>query len=555
MKVYWDCMSGKLLLKRRQKESGPKKPAQKGHRIRFTSLRYELTLLFFVLMAGTIVVLVLMNNFFLGRYYISQRRRTLEQTYILMNEAAENGTLGSDDFDVTMSKICSSDNLSCIVVGEDSKKVLSYAADETQMFRRVYDNIFGVTQELPDNYSDSDDTAIGSNNRYYIVQTSTTPFGQREQIILDRMTNSRFMELWGQLSDNSYCLIHTPLESIQNETKIANRFIFYVGISAILIGLAVSMYLGKRITRPIHELSDLAKRMQQLDFSARYEGDDLDEVGTLGKSMNEMSTTLETTISELKTANNELKRDLEQKEKKEQMQQEFISNVTHELKTPIALIQGYAEGLQDGMADDPESRDLYTGVIVDEAGKMNKMVQQLLSLMHLEFGEVEVDFERFNVVELISDYLKSAGKLADEKNMQIRKPQEEPIYVWSDPFMVQEVFQNYFTNAVNHCESEGAGEKVIDIRFEEKDNCVRISVFNTGKPIPEESIDRIWDKFYKVDKARTRAYGGSGVGLSIVKAVMELLHQDYGVINDDNGVTFWFELETKALDSSDIKKE
>ena len=102
MKLYWDCMSGKLLLKRRQKESGPKKPAQKGHRIRFTSLRYELTLLFFVLMAGTIVVLVLMNNFFLGRYYISQRRRTLEQTYILMNEAAENGTLGSDDFDVTM---------------------------------------------------------------------------------------------------------------------------------------------------------------------------------------------------------------------------------------------------------------------------------------------------------------------------------------------------------------------------------------------------------------------------------------------------------------------
>lgn len=540
--------------------TGGKKGKQK-HRPRFTSLRYELTALFFILMAGTIAVIVLLNNFFLGQYYISQRRHTLEQTYILINEAAEDGTLGTDDFDVQMSKICSSDNLSCIVIGEDSQEVLAYAADESEMFRRVYDNIFGVTQQMPDNYSDESDSEstdseiVTKANRYYIVQTKTTPYGQREQIIYDRITSSQFMELWGQLSDSSYCLVHTPLDSIQNETEIANRFILYVGLTAIVIGLIVSMILGKRITRPIRELSDIAQRMQKLDFSARYRGDDVDEVGTLGKSMNEMSATLEKTISELKTANNELKRDLQQKEQNEAMQREFISNVTHELKTPIALIQGYAEGLQDGMADDPEDRDFYTGVIIDEAGKMNKMVQQLLSLMHLEFGEVEVDVQRFDVTAMIRDYLKSAGKLAEEKEIDVRFHANDPIYVWSDAFMAQEVFQNYFTNAVNHCEDMGNGEKVIDIRFEQKENCVRISVFNTGKPIPAESIDRIWDKFYKVDKARTRAYGGSGVGLSIVKAMMELLHQDYGVENYDNGVTFWFELETKALDQDILKEE
>jgi signal transduction histidine kinase len=111
--------------------------------------------------------------------------------------------------------------------------------------------------------------------------------------------------------------------------------------------------------------------------------------------------------------------------------------------------------------------------------------------------------------------------------------------VWADEFWTEEVFMNYFSNAVNHCN----GKKVIDIHFEEKQNCVRVVVFNTGSPIPEESLPHLWEKFYKVDKARTREYGGSGVGLSIVKAIMDQMHQDYGVINYDNGVAFWFELE------------
>ncbi len=216
--------------------------------------------------------------------------------------------------------------------------------------------------------------------------------------------------------------------------------------------------------------------------------------------------------------------------------------MTHELKTPIALIQGYAEGLQDGMADDPKDRDYYCGVIVDEAGKMNHMVQQFLSLTHLEFGQNnELNYENFDITELVRNYIRTGGLLAKERGIQVKVESSGPIYVWADQFYAEEVFQNYFTNAVNHCD----GEKIIDIRFKQQENKVRIGVFNTGAPIPEESIPRIWEKFYKVDKARTRAYGGSGVGLSIVKAIMELIHQDYGVCNYDNGVEFWFELENK----------
>ena len=217
----------------------------------------------------------------------------------------------------------------------------------------------------------------------------------------------------------------------------------------------------------------------------------------------------------------------------------FLSNVSHELKTPIALIQGYAEGLSEGVNDDPESRSFYCEVIMDEAAKMNNMVKKLLTLNQLEFGNDRVNMERFDIVALVENHIQSAGILTKQNGIQVRMDQREPIYVWGDEYKVEEVIMNYFSNAVNHCR----GEKKIVLAFEESQDKVKIGVFNTGDPIPEESIPHLWEKFYKVDKARTREYGGSGVGLSIVKAIMESMNQDYGVENYTNGVLFWIKLE------------
>ena len=242
----------------------------------------------------------------------------------------------------------------------------------------------------------------------------------------------------------------------------------------------------------------------------------------------------------MKSANNELQRDIEKKNKIDEMRKEFLSNVSHELKTPIALIQGYAEGLKEGISDDEESRDFYCEVIMDEASKMNNMVKKLLTLNQLEFGNDNVTMERFDIVSLIKNYLQSAEILCRQKDVKVIMKEYQPIYVWADEFMVEEVFGNYFSNAMNHV----ADDKVIDVKLLVKEKTVRISVFNTGEPIPEESISHIWEKFYKVDKARTREYGGSGVGLSIVKAIMDALNREYGVENYNNGVEFWFELET-----------
>ena len=346
--------------------------------------------------------------------------------------------------------------------------------------------------------------------------------------------------MWGVLDNGNLFLLRCPLESIRESVNLANRFLAYVGFGAAIVSAVIVLIISGKITKPIKELTEISERMIHLNFEAKYTGKSKTEIALLGQNINELSCTLEQTISELKSANNELQRDIEKKNKIDEMRKEFLSNVSHELKTPIALIQGYAEGLKEGISDDEESRDFYCEVIMDEASKMNNMVKKLLTLNQLEFGNDNVTMERFDIVSLIKNYLQSAEILCRQKDVKVIMKEYQPIYVWADEFMVEEVFGNYFSNAMNHV----ADDKVIDVKLLVKEKTVRISVFNTGEPIPEESISHIWEKFYKVDKARTREYGGSGVGLSIVKAIMDALNREYGVENYNNGVEFWFELET-----------
>ena len=301
------------------------------------------------------------------------------------------------------------------------------------------------------------------------------------------------------------------------------------------------MVVTRRITRPISELTELSRKMSDLDFEAKYESKVGNEIDVLGDNFNRMSSQLETTISELKSANNELQRDIEDKIKIDKMRKEFLDNVSHELKTPIALIQGYAEGLKENISDDPESREFYCDVIMDEASKMNKLVKNLLTLNQLESGKDAVVMERFDIVSLIHGVLQTMNIMIGQKNAKVIFEAEKPVYVWADEFKIEEVVTNYVSNALNHLE----GEKEIEIKLQDEGNRVKISVFNTGTPIPEADVPNLWNKFYKVDKARTREYGGSGIGLSIVKAIMESMNQEYGVQNFDNGVEFWFTLDRK----------
>ena len=483
------------------------------------SLKRHFVIILISLVAGTILMCLLLNSTLLERYYINNKINALIRAYVSINEAANAGDITSDTFDIELQKICGKYNINVLVADGDSETLKTSMSEPEFVIRHLLNNIIvGVDQE----------DVLRETDNY------------KMQIVTDVRTKTEYIEMWGILDTGYLFMIRSALEGIRDSVAISNQFLTYVGAVAIVVSTLLVVWLTNRITKPILELADISERMKHLDFNAKYMGNDKTEIAVLGRNINEMSEALQTTISELKTANNELQKDIERKEQIDEMRKEFLSNVSHELKTPIALIQGYAEGLKEGINDDAESRDFYCDVIMDEASKMNTMVKRLLTLNQLEFGNELVNMERFDIASLIRNYIASADILIRQKGISVRMEDYGEVYVWGDEFRVEEVFMNYFTNAMNHVQ----GDNVIDIKIQKEQQHMRISVFNTGYPIPEDSVEHIWEKFYKVDKARTREYGGSGIGLSIVKVIMESMNQRYGVINYDNGVEFWFALDT-----------
>ncbi len=492
------------------------------------SIRFEISLMFITIMVGTFVISLFVNLVFMERFYIKNKKEAIIAAYRSIAQAIGNGDIASEEFDEEISHICERYDIEIIVLDADSKTVKTSSNNPELLAKILWENMINPSS---DDRVIADRTVIDYGDDYTL------------QVDVDRGTGRQYMEMWGIVGNGNLVLVRATMESIKDNVTISNTFMVYVAIIAIVVGSVLILYICKKVTDPIEKLTQISDEMKKLNFEAKYvaENEYKNELDILGQNMNELSETLEKNIKELKSANIALKKDIARKEEIDEMRKEFLSNVSHELKTPIALIQGYAEGLKEGINDDEESRNFYCEVIMDESSKMNIMVKKLLTLNQLEFGNDSANMERFDIVELVRNYVKSASMLAKQKDVTVNFGEYPPIFVWGDEFKIEEVLMNYYSNALNHI----SGEKIIEIRLTLNDNHVRVSVFNTGEPIPEDSIGHIWEKFYKVDKARTREYGGSGVGLSIVKAIMEGMHQDYGVINYDNGVEFYFELETK----------
>mgnify|MGYP000336747267 FL=1 len=484
------------------------------------SIKIRLAVTYIGIMCLSLAVMLLVNSLFLEKFYLRKKTESLKKVYNTMNDTSDTRYYSSLADDEKFKQHCDENNLSMIVVEDVTSRILfAYAKNSERLYSEIQ---FGV---LDDFVRGKREILEATDN--YIVEKKTDDVKAMDSV-----------NMVGVLDNGNGFLITTPAQSLKDSALISNVFYLYIGLFTIFISSVVIWFISRHITRPLQQLSELSKEMANLNFDAKYTSTSEDEIGVLGNNLNRMSGELEKTISELRTANNELQKDIEKKEQIDEMRKEFLSNVSHELKTPIALIQGYAEGLQECINDDQESREFYCDVIIDEAAKMNNMVKKLLSLNQLEFGNDTVNMERFDLTELVKGVVQSAQLLASQKEAEIRFLQEEPISVWGDEFKIEEVVTNYVSNALNHVDFE----KKIEIKAVKRGDVVRLSVFNTGARIPEEDLDKIWIKFYKVDKARTREYGGSGIGLSIVKAIMDSMNQKCGVINYENGVEFWFEL-------------
>lgn len=494
------------------------------------SITKKIAIIIISLVAGTVLLCWFLNTAFLEKYYISTKKESLQKVLDIVQKDTESEILYSENARIELEKICAKDNIAMMIMNPGNRVLFLLGSEEHIYRQQLWEILFTANTANPEILQKSDTEILQEYDMYSIGKYR------------DSRLSTEYLFLLGYLEGGNLILMRTALENIRESVAIANRFLGYIGFIGIILSAVISYMVTRKITNPILQLADLSKRMTNLEFDAKFQSRGKDEIDFLGEHMNELSETLEQTISELKSANNELMIDIEKKKQIDDMRKEFLSNVSHELKTPLALIQGYAEGLQECVNDDAESREFYCEVIIDEANKMNRMVRQLLTLNQLEFGNEMITMERFNITELIQGVIHSTAILREQAGIRLIFEEKNPVYVWADEFKTEEVVTNFMSNAIHHADFE----KEIIITIQKKGETVRIRIFNTGKQIPQEELAHIWTKFYKVDKARTREYGGSGIGLSIVKAIMDSFHQQCGVENHSNGVEFWFELDYRC---------
>ncbi len=331
------------------------------------------------------------------------------------------------------------------------------------------------------------------------------------------------------------------LKSVVDSTaKLTVAYISFITIIILIVALIIFSVLIRRVTKPLSDMSKITHNMSELNFSQKCAPNKIEEISLLSDSINDMSDSLEKALLDLRERNKKLQEDIEQEKTIDQLRQTFISGVSHELKTPIAIIQGYAEGLKIFMETDPPTAEKYCDTIISETQRMNSLVMKLLDIIKYESGEYKLSYTDFNIKIAVDDWLERNKSILQKQGITAQNQIDASLTGFGDYFILSTVINNYMTNAVSHAD----GEKKIIVSAKEVNGTVyRVSVFNTGTPIAAKDFDKIWNSFYRADKAMSRSQGRFGLGLAIVAAIQKLHECDYGAINHEDGVEFWFDVK------------
>ena len=331
-----------------------------------------------------------------------------------------------------------------------------------------------------------------------------------------------------RMDNGEILILKKPMKGIGESVSIANQFFLLSGLLVIGLGGIFIFVFSKKVTKPVVEMSKVAESIANLDFSKRVLDDSQDEIGDLGRSMNHISEKLSDSMDALRL-------DVERRK-------QLVRNISHELKTPIGVIKGYAEGLKYGLADDRQKIEKYCTVIAEESDRMDRMVRELLSASLLESGALALQTSTFSIGECIRQIAGRFENLLEERAITLGWNDQSNVQVTADYELIERAISNFIINAIHHAD----GRKQIQVTVSQQDQAVRVTVFNTGKAIPEEDLAHIWDVFYKVDKARSREDSGHGLGLSIVKLIAELHRGSAGVENVEGGVQFYLQIPSSS---------
>ncbi|PFN26517.1 sensor histidine kinase [Bacillus cereus] len=338
----------------------------------------------------------------------------------------------------------------------------------------------------------------------------------------------------GKITEYAFAI--ASLQPVNEAMLVLKDYYVYALIIVFLVIILLSFYYSKIIVKPLIKINRVTKKMANFDFSEKLPVTADDEIGGLSGSINTLSVNLKDRIDRLNVANTKLQQDIERERQLEKTRKEFISGVSHELKTPLSVIRSFAEGIQDGVSKDTT---YYTDVILEETENMNRLIVEMLELAKLESGTYKLEMTTFSIGELIQQVYTKLLFSMEEKHLQVAVDADSSIFVTANRSRIEQVVVNLLSNAIRYTPD---GEK-IQVSVVEMEDAVKIEIENTGNPIPEESLEKIWDRFYRLDASRSRHTGGTGLGLSIVKNILDLHHAEYGVYNTTNSVVFYFNLQ------------
>ena len=511
-------------------------------KIKIKTINNQIFLSCFISLLAMILVSMFFNTFVLENIYTNQKKKEIKSFYEILSK--ENLT----EKELTeLSKNSMTKNIRFFVTDKDF--LPKYYSLEKNSFLEENDYIEDIKNfdknQNPENLSKKklENERIKRENfppidvvqEKFEEKTNQIIVEETEEYVIlktkDFATNLNKLELRTKNNENINLIIYTSLDNISETVSIINKISFHLLLGGIIIGIIMSYLFSKKISRPIKELSKLSKKMSELNFSEKYTLNTDTEIDILGNSFNIMSSKLEETINSLNETNKELEKDIKLLEQVDEKRKEFITNVSHELKTPIAIIQGYGEAIHDGLADSKEDLEEFSELIINESVKMNKIVLQLIELMKTE--EVDPIIEPCNMENIAKNIIATYRNENTNFNLEVSGNME----LNTDSFRIDRSLTNYITNAITHLDNDN---RIINVSLKEIGNEIEVKVFNYGKQIPEECLEHLWDRFYKVDKARTRKFGGTGIGLSIVKSNIESLDGKVKVENKDDGVEFSF---------------
>lgn len=490
----------------------------------FKSIRNKLFISLCIIVLLIISILIVLNNFVLGRFYLYNKKKNLKMAYSVINNYYNNQN-NQENISAELDKISIKNDFDILIKDEYNQSI--YITNKDYFSGIIQMNMLTERNRLEQN------SILEQNDKYLVLK------------MRDETTNINYITFISNLDNGYRIYIRMPMASIEENVSISNQFLYYIAGFLIVFGGVIVSIVSRRFSEPIEELDDIAKKMANLDFSQKYNISQAnDEIDNLGRSINEMSDKLERTINQLKSSNLELEKDVEEKSQIDEMRKSFISDVSHELKTPIALIQGYSEGLIENVNSDDESRKFYAEVILDEATKMDKLVKQLLELMKLEYGKKNFNNTNFDIVELEKEIIRKSEVILQKENIKIEMQEDMELEVCADEFYIDQVITNYITNAIKYC-NEINNEKKIIISNCRVNGKARVTVFNTSKGLSDEELAHIWNRFYKGDESRNRDNGGTGIGLALVKAIMNNYGNKFGAKNVEGGIEFYFEVNLK----------